>query len=291
MKTIDKTLKFDGRRVNTVCEIYDSPMELLEVCKSRKNNFAPRHDYFGNATGDKSWNDFESCVDMWDSLTNGTSNTKLINEVSKNTTRMDRVDYTKRTQFFNNVQGFAPVVPLAIMGVPTNMMDTRTVKMKNKVLNLVWDCALPSYAKPAEVRAVATEVLKQVVGLELSGYRVRLTAVSTFCNDGRSYALGLVIKRENEPMNLKRILFPTTSSAFCRGVAFGWYTRLPGAEEFWGFGRTAYHEYHSGYKGYYEQIFGPTAIPFSLAEFVDAGRKGRLESVVKDTISVKEATA
>ena len=103
--------------------------------------------------------------------------------------------------------------------------------------------------------------------------------------------MGLTIKKESEPMNVKRILFPCTSSAFVRGVSFGWYTRLPNAEHISGYGRTAYHEYGPRAKDYYEQIFGTNTISFSIAEFLDAKRRGRLESTVKERLTVKEATA
>ncbi len=250
------------------------------------------HDYFGNACGTKHWNDFERPEELQNLLVNGVTNTRLINEVSKNSVHIDRVESNKRTKFFNDVQGFSPIVPLVIMGVPKNMSNSRTVKMKNKVINLVWDCSISGGTETSDVRAVAIEVLKQVVGLELAGYRVRLTAVDSYCSGGISYMMGLTLKKESQPINLKRILFPCTSSAFVRGVSFGWYVRLPDAEYISGYGRTAHHEYREHAKDYYEQIFGTNTISFSIAEFLDAKRRGRLESTVKARLTVKEgATA
>ena len=84
--------------------------------------------------------------------------------------------------------------------------------------------------------------------LEKAGYRIRLIAMDAY-EDGDHYSrpkemfddrhaiwvVTHVIKKENEPMNYRRIMFPLTRMAYHRGLGFGWMA-VNGAPNIWGLG-------------------------------------------------------
>ena len=229
MKTIDKYVKMEnGKEVYTFVEFFDSPEEMIQVCQGRTAHDT-YNDFFGNAHGDRRWNGFYDPKDMQTKLRFGVENQALINSVKKTCIQDIKCSNAdKMVKTYLSREGYAPVVPLALMGVPQNMVNSKMARTKSRVVEVVWDVATSAGISKELIRETAMEVLKQVIGLELAGYRVRLTAIDTYASsDGRKvYTLGLKLKDESQPMNPKRILFPCTDVAFSRGASFGWYARM-----------------------------------------------------------------
>lgn len=142
----------------------------------------------------------------------------------------------KRVSFFNDIVGFAPVVPLAIMGVPTAMINTRMTPMKAKVVNIYYDMTASAFTDKDDIIKAGQKLLGGIMELEMQGYRFNLYAVQSYSDESSADVLCVKIKDANMPMDLKRMSFPLTHTAFFRSIGFDWYTRTPKGKYRDGFG-------------------------------------------------------
>lgn len=115
-----------------------------------------------------------------------------------------------RRRVVTGVQGYAPHVPNAIMGLPNSMIHTESVMMKSKVVNIVYSSTENCGTEADEFIKSGIAVLSAVNALELSGYRVNLD-ISFYCaKDGDEYAFGTVnVKDYREHLDIQKLCFPT----------------------------------------------------------------------------------
>jgi len=138
----------------------------------------------------------------------------------------------KRIALVNDIQGFAPVVPLALTGIPNCMIDTRVKPMKSKVIDIYYDMtANYGNAQSAFIKA-GKLLLSAVLGLEKQGYRLNIYAMQSYW-DSRNYSdhaldiLCVKIKSSDCPLDIKRMSFPLAHPAFFRVVGFEWQSKSP----------------------------------------------------------------
>ena len=118
--------------------------------------------------------------------------------------------------------------------------------LKKKVV-VPQDCVLQD-ASGKYVYTTQEEQAKTVAKLEKAGYRIRLLAMDAYEDrnyarraqkmfDGRHdiWVVTHMIKRENEPMNYRRVMFPLTRMAYHRGLGFAWMS-VNGSPEISGLG-------------------------------------------------------
>jgi len=166
----------------------------------------------------------------------------LVREVEGNLAKVKTAE-SKRIQFYNSVEGFTPIVPLALMGVPESMVNQRMVKQKSKIVNVVIDCTAPACVEPNELAKASTELVGAVASLEKQGYRVNLLAGFVSCNHYKNKDCNFVlvkIKDAGQPLNLSRMLFPFTTAAFTRRLCFAWYERKEGIVHEDGYGTSLF---------------------------------------------------
>ena len=282
-------VKVGARNIKVVREEFESCAELCRVSRSRPCNFSEGDDYFGKATGSKYFNGFYQPSELWSLMDNGLDDQNVITEATAKLNVARKKEVPKRTNTTRAVAGFMPVVPLVLQGRPKNMLTTKVRLTKSRIVEVIWDCSISAYMSESKVREVGIEVFKQVISLEKQGYRVRLRAVGGFCNEKTAHICAVTLKREDQPMNLSRLLFPTTHRAFDRGVMFGWYVRCPDAIELCAFGRPPYYAYRSDLDNFYKALFGQNCVPLSVQRF-EATSNGNLEDEVRKEITRKIET-
>lgn len=151
--------------------------------------------------------------------------------------KVDLQGQGKRVSFFNDIVGFAPVVPLAMMGVPTAMINTRMTPMKAKVVNIYYDMTASFSTDKEDIIKAGQKLLGAIMELEMQGYKFNLYAVQSYAEEEDADILCVKIKDANMPMDLKRMSFPLTHTAFFRCIGFDWYSRTPKGTYRWGFGK------------------------------------------------------
>lgn len=188
----------------------------------------------------------------------------------------------------NAVVGFAPVVPLAIMGVPECMSSDARKPVKSRVISIYYDFGATFGVSAEDLTWAGMRALAEIVKLEKTGYRVRLFGVHWQSNEYHGNAAVVKLKSEYAPIDLKRMLFPMVHPAYFRIIHLGWYNRCPTKKYIQTCGCSIYNRPQREVDAIIEQCFGPKAIYISAAkmisrkyseEYVDNYLKRNLEKV------------
>lgn len=225
-----------GHGIRVIAENYDSAAELVNVCRRREVSPHYRSDaYFNYDLRGGSWSDFEDSADLIHLVENGVDNKELLVGVGKYARTAMVKDEEKLTQRCMDVMGGGVDVPSYLTGIPTCMHSLKRKKVKSKVIKLGIYCHVLCDITPRQYEEAGELITKTVARLEKAGYRIRMRAVDVYedrdwCSRDRSeyggrHTLWMVthmVKKENEPMNYRRIMFPITRVAYERGLGFGW---------------------------------------------------------------------
>lgn len=217
----EKDIQLDsGKKLSFHAEFYEDANSVVEDCKSR----AVRHsDYKIGTSFSSSWEGVSTYDEALNLLKNGYQS--VVDNFRNELKVSDR--YAPRFSFSNNVYGFAPIVPLAIKGIPTCMHNMEMRTLKAKVLDVYYDIGvIASYTAEQIVKAGQT-VLGTILELERMGYRFNLFAVQTYYKEGILDALCVKVKSSGTPLDLKRLSFPLVHPAFFRVIGFDWQGKSP----------------------------------------------------------------
>lgn len=249
-------------------ERFTSASEITEVSNNRpvtNNNF---NGEFSRNSINTRFNGVDSWNDACELLHHGYK--AIVPKLQK------RIELTARgegvrTAFRNDVIGFAPVVPLAIIGVPTCMINTYRKPIRNKVLNIYYDRTALGNRKTKEIEETAVKFVSTLIDLELQGYRFNLTVVKTQADSTDADMLMLKIKDANAPLDLQRMTYPLVHTSFARVTCWDWYSRCPSARFRWGLGHNLSREKtNEQIQNAIEELFGEKCIYFSLEDMIDA---------------------
>lgn len=229
VKTVD--------RQTYIIEEFNSYNELLSINDSRKNNFGHDRDC------DKHWvgATYDEAVEM---LRYGWQDKEKVDVIMETINKLQKMQDVQKISFKNDIVGYAPIVPLALKGVPQNMINTTRKPKKAKVINLVVDVTVSCGTSVEEILNWGAKVVSKIMNLEKQGYRVKIEVVTTFAADdwtSKVHAMKVLVKGENQPFDIKRIMFPIAHSAMLRAIGFDWYERCPEAQRLGGYGRSLIH--------------------------------------------------
>ena len=253
---VSKNIKIGNKKRSVNVEFYDSAMDIYEDCKrrpitdssfddkSKKNDFGV-------------WEGVNSYDEALNFLRNGYQPT-----VDKLKEKLNvRDPGQKRVSFTNNIVGSAPIVPLALKGVPNCMIDTRMKQIKCKVIDVYYDMTCSCGTKSSQIIENGQKMLGAILDLEHQGYKINLYAVQSYNDSNSSDILAIRIKSSNQPLDLKRMSFPLTHTAFFRVIGFDWYSRFPKGKYRSGYGHALGYELNdSELKEFASQMFGENSI-------------------------------
>jgi hypothetical protein len=133
--------------------------------------------------------------------------------------------------FKNDVYGFMPNVPHAIMGLPNSMINIRQHRIKgnNKIIDLVLDADASCGVSSESYAKVAKIFLDVVDALEKQGYRLNLYwALNTDFDRSSSKCCWIMkLKDSTEPFNKYKCAFPLGSVSMFRRIGFRLIETLP----------------------------------------------------------------
>jgi hypothetical protein len=178
----------------------------------------------------------------------------------------------KRISFFNDVVGYSPIVPLALLSVPTSMQNSYMKPIKAKVLNVYYDMTASCSTSSEDIIKAGQKLLAAIMELEMQGYKFNLYAIQSYAsyNKGGADMLCTKIKNSNTPLDIKRISFPLTHTGYFRVIGFDWYSRCPKATYRSGYGHGLCYEYDEEQMAQgFKEIFGEHAVVFSCAKIIN----------------------
>ena len=219
----EQTIELSTKKTLEVhTECYDCANDVVEDCKNRPVRISGyrvsgsfKKDWEGVSTYD------EALALLRDGYQSAVENFKNALKVSDK--------YGPRFAFENNVHGFAPIVPLAIKGIPTCMHNMTLRPLKAKVLDVYYDTGVIASYGPEQLIKAGETVLGTILELERMGYKFNLYAVQSYYGPSQK-ALDILcvkVKSSNTPLDLKRMAFPLVHPAFFRVIGFDWQGKSP----------------------------------------------------------------
>lgn len=255
---IEKKIKTSGHNMQVRAEFYDSAIDVYEDCRRRKitdSNFTnmERKD-MGSFEGVKNYDEALKY------LRNGYQPT--VNKLREKLNIKDPGQ--KRISFQNNIVGATPIVPLALKGVPNCMVDMKMKQIKCKVIDIYYDMTCSCGTDSDDIIKNGQKMLGAILDLEHQGYRFNLYAIQTYSDTNSVDLLTVKIKSSNQPLDLRRMSFPLTHTAFFRVIGFDWYSKFPKGKyrSCYGHG-LGYELSNNEMKEFSSKMFGDNAIYFA----------------------------
>jgi hypothetical protein len=146
-------------------------------------------------------------------------------------------NHTKDVQrAVNDIVGFQVNVPRYLQGVPTNMINKRSVKQKQKIITLVKSISYSGGVDKSRIMEDSVKFLQLVQEIEKQGIRVNID-VCLGSEVGNEQALFRVrIKKANERLNISKMSFPLVHPSFLRRILFKVMENETRFKNYWGSG-------------------------------------------------------
>lgn len=219
-------------------EIYDSVMEVVEKCRTREitdSSFNNMPTYV-EEQDDPKWYGVKTYNEALDLMYDGWN--EKVAELQTDVRKLKVTQNDKRITFKNDVYGFSPIVPLAILGVPNSMINSTYKPIKSKTISVYYDMSVNCGNTAEQIVSNGRKVIEAIVRLENCGYRINLFVIQSYQRDNNGDMLVVKVKSANQPLDLKRICFPTMHAAFFRVIGFDWYSKFPKGKYRWGYGQS-----------------------------------------------------
>lgn len=253
---VNRKAKIGKREIEVMIESYRSAGEVVDDCKSRPITDGRFDDKSKARFG--SWEGVKSYEQALDYMKNGYQPTV---EKLKERIKAMKMGEGKRISFKNNIVGAVPVVPLALQGVPNNMVDMRMKTIKCKVIDVYYDITCSAMTDSDDIIKNGQKLLGAILELEQQGYKFNLYAVQCYSEETDADMLVVKMKSSDQPLDLKRMSFPLTHTAFFRVIGFDWYSKSPKAKYRGGYGRgIAYSLSVEELNDFARQLFGNNAL-------------------------------
>lgn len=255
-------------RTNFVIESYNSTADVVKDCRIRKitdSRFCDMQD--GTLGGhDTEWCGVDSYEQALQFLEEGYQPTV---EKLKEGLQANLQGNGKRISFHNDIVGYAPIVPLAVLGVPNSMINSRMKPIKAKVIDIYYNMTASCVTESEDIINAGVKLLGVLVSLEQQGYRFNLYAMQNYFKNGECYVLKVKVKDAMQPVDLKRISFPLTHTGFFRVIGFDWYSKCPEANYMSGYGHSIDYDYdREKMTKVAKELFGDNAVWFGCTRII-----------------------
>lgn len=267
-----KKVKSNG--INFVIESYNSTADVVRDCRTRPITDKSFHNMQDGTLGghSKEWCGIESYEQALKFLEEGYQPTV---EKLKSGIKTNLQGQGKRISFSNDIVGYAPIVPLAILGVPNSMINSTMKPIKAKVIDVYYNMTASCSTKSEDIIKAGIKLLSTIVLLEQQGYRFNLYAVQNYYDryNRNNYGLKIKVKDAMQPIDLKRISFPLTHTAFFRVIGFDWYSKCPEAKYIGGYGCSIDQvQDKKTMDKVAKEVFGDNAVWFGCVKIIEASQ-------------------
>lgn len=259
-----------------MCESYNSAADVVRDCREREFISGKGFDNMGDGHlggHTTSWLGVESYEQALRLLEEGY---QPVVEEMKTMIKTNLQGEGKRISFHNDVVGYAPIVPLAIMGVPNSMLNSYMKPIKSKVVDVYYDGAFRGGTSSSDIIATGAKVISVIIKLEQQGYRFNLYQVQGYSDETGTNLMKVKLKDAAQPIDIKRISFPMAHTAFFRVIGFDWYSKTPRGRYISGYGRALSDiSKTSGKLGeMFREMFGKNAVYVSGNAIMYRGKDG-----------------
>lgn len=213
-----------------VVEHFDNIQQLIHMCQTR-----PRNKVFKNESpaSRKTGEDRKSFTGTYDYeeaenlIRNGFHDP--LEQIRKGVTKtLEQSKAVPKAIVCNDIIGYAPCVPNAILGIPQSMINKKMTPVKQKVLSLIHDTTSNCGTSKETFIKSGIAVLSLVNSLELRGYRINLSVSfdNSEAGDEHTFAT-LKVKDARQPLDLLKTTFPFCHPSMLRRFGFAWLETTP----------------------------------------------------------------
>lgn len=179
-------------------------------------------------------NSYEEAIDLFH---NGWSEmSQRLSQRLKAEGKMEHVMVAKPAQ---SVEGFQPIVPLYLSGIPNNMINRKMQPVKQKVVTLNKSVSYSCDVSTDEIVDESIKAFRIIQKLEAQNYRVNLNVVlgvyeysdywgGTVKN---GYAIKVKLKKANEKLNISKLAFPLVHPSMLRRLFLRFMEVHPGVPD------------------------------------------------------------
>lgn len=191
---------------------FDEMLEDSRHVSGRDNESSERGN--GGWAGTDSWEEAETLRKYGDS-----ESMKMLKDTKAITDASFQKFVGSKSKQFNDVLGFQPIVPNAIIGLPQAMVNQKRFPKKVKTVDVFVNASTACGVDKEDMALRGAFTLSAIDALERDGYRVNLY-VGKLSWDGRVVGGFINIKKAEHPMNLAKIAYYVVNPSYLRRTLF-----------------------------------------------------------------------
>lgn len=209
-------------------ERFDSLSEFTKMINSRKVNKAfKKRAYLASEDDNEEFRKTKNYQEAEDLLNSGYS------EGCENLANINMKNFhgetIQRNTFTTDVIGFVPIVPNCIMGIPTNMLNSKLQPRKTPVMRVYYSASVCASVKADDIILAAKKILGAVQAAERNKIRVELHILNELIirESGDIILCSVKIKEFRQPLDILKIAYPLVHPSMCRRHFFHWLETFP----------------------------------------------------------------
>lgn len=230
---------------NMYKEEFSSIFELMNTLKERPNNKFMRDEHSSQTTGNSSWSGTNTYEEAESLLIYGYNDPvkNIKRNLIKNKKLVSKMyNLIPKPIATNQVVGFVPNVPNALMGLPKSMISVEKINRNKKTISIIYATGGAVGIEPKTLESAGIALVSAINLIELAGIQTRLSIGFIPSVKGRQIIFPTVnIKNFNERFSLQKICFPMVHPSMSRRIGFKYLETCPSMEEDFscGYGRPA----------------------------------------------------
>lgn len=206
-------------------ETYDSCNEFYNAVhsKTNANEVIAHYAEQSSFTMVSSYEEAETVITQGFNSPIATMN-RLIND------KLKQLAKAQKPTLCNDIAGFMPNVPNALLGLPNSMINTKLQKIAvSRVIDFYVSNAYPWRVSTTKVVNFFAEVLADIIAYERKGYRCNIWLVTSVAQQNHKNAVFCKVKLKDakDYLNVAKLAFYICHPASFRVYSFAWYHNLP----------------------------------------------------------------
>lgn len=206
---------------------YNSLTEFYDYITNTPLNETFKWNRLSSVENDYSFSQTHSFEEATDLFKNGWQDMseKLTQMLKTEMGKMEKVMVSKN---IISVQGYQPIVPLYLNGIPANMVSRKMQPMKQKVITLNKSITYSGGTSTDTIIAESIKAMAIIKKLENQNYRCNLNIILGTEEPGKGYTIKVRIKSANERLNISKLSFPLVHPSMLRRLFFRFIETYPG---------------------------------------------------------------
>lgn len=120
----------------------------------------------------------------------------------------------------NDIHGFVPIVPNAIIGLPLAMINQSREVKKVKAIDIFYNVSIRCSTGTKDIARKGAIMLSLIDALERKGYRVNLKVGSVSMKGNTVHGVITTMKRYDEPLNIRKLAYYLVNPSCLRRTFF-----------------------------------------------------------------------